>query len=198
MASENDVASSYRARGVQAVREAMSTDVRSFLVSYFFLQARLGRAEDDASRDGAVQLYGDAAFDTVLSGMAGSLGRLLGYDLLPTYSFARLYRQGHDLAPHRDRPACEHSLSVHLASSGSALWPLEFEDLTGVSGQVMLDEGEALAYRGIDVTHWRRPCPSDWHLQLFMHFVDANGIHADRALDDRPELGLPASERTRA
>jgi hypothetical protein len=36
--------------------------------------------------------------------------------MLPTYSYARIYANGDELKKHRDRPACEVSVTLHLGS----------------------------------------------------------------------------------
>ena len=50
---------------------------------------------------------------------------LLGKDLLPSYCYFRIYRQGDICKVHGDRPACEHSLSLTLDYSDGAPWALD-------------------------------------------------------------------------
>ena len=50
-----------------------------------------------------------------------------GMDLIPTYSYARVYQHGAELKRHKDRPSCEISTTLNL---GGDPWPI-FIDPTG-------------------------------------------------------------------
>jgi hypothetical protein len=52
--------------------------------------------------------------------------------------------------------------------------------------------GDALLYRGIDLFHWRDAYPGEALVQVFLHYVDRDGPHADRKFDGRPTLMRPA------
>ena len=55
---------------------------------------------------------------------------------------------------------------------------------------VRLEAGDAVLYRGAEALHWREPLDgADWYLQVFLHYVDADGPYADRHLDGRANLG---------
>lgn len=189
---------SYRELGVAFIDNFVSQELRTFLTVYFGTIMAAEMVEQDEMVPGAIQAYGDPAFDTLLAGAAQDVGELLGLELTPTYSFARLYRRGHELGRHTDRPSCEHSISVHLASAGSTPWPLELEDLSAEHRSIELEPGTAIVYRGVDLPHWRRPCPVDWYLQLFLHYVAAGGEHGAMALDGRSSLGRPSVTPRRA
>jgi alkylated DNA repair dioxygenase AlkB len=138
-----------------------------------------------------MSLYGDPLFDSILARLRPDIERACGIDLKPTYSFVRVYREGTQLVPHRDRPACEHSVTIHLASAGNGReWQIEFEDLNGDERSLVLDRGDAVVYQGCALRHWRRPCPSTWYAQGFFHYVAATGPHAAEMFDRRRYLGL--------
>ena len=40
---------------------------------------------------------------------------------------------------------------------------------------VLLERGDMVIYKGIDITHSRLPLAEEWHAQLFLHFNDING-----------------------
>ena len=44
-------------------------------------------------------------------------------------------------------------------------------------------------YRGCELNHWRPPYKGQWQVQVFFHFVDANGPYKDHAMDGRQSLG---------
>ena len=53
-------------------------------------------------------------------------------NLIPTYSFTRLYEKGSILKRHKDRPSCQISTTVHL---GGNEWPI-YIDPTGADNVI--------------------------------------------------------------
>ena len=110
-----------------------------------------------------------------------------GLELLPSYSFARRYTPGDRLIWHTDRPACEISLDVCVVAEGAS-YPLIVNQGGGDSSKTELEEvhlvpGDGLIYNGCDIGHGRKfmQHPQEVIYQLFVHYVDANGDHADYA-----------------
>jgi hypothetical protein len=58
--------------------------------------------------------YGDPAFDGLLEHLRPSVQDHSGLRLSPTYSYFRMYKRGDVLARHRDRPACEISVTLDI------------------------------------------------------------------------------------
>jgi PKHD-type hydroxylase len=51
--------------------------------------------------------------------------------------------------------------------------------------------GDAVMYRGMDKYHWREPyTEGKWQAQVFVHYVDQNGPHAEWKYDKRESLGV--------
>lgn len=187
---------SYASTGVKRIDELFSLDVVQVLVSYMALQGHNGRLTSEKRQvpDSHV-LYGDPLFDSMMMSSAAGISDVVGCRLVPTYSYVRVYMRGQSLSRHRDRPACEHSVTVHLDASEPADWCVEFDDRRGDHVSLALGPGDAAAYRGHDLHHWRGPCPVDWYMQAFLHFVDADGPFASEALDRRTSLGTAAVRR---
>jgi hypothetical protein len=129
--------------------------------------------------------------------------QVTGLPLVPTYDYFRIYREGDVCLVHRDRPACEHSLSLTLDYSDDVPWPLELgKERTDVLEQSVTDDftgeamtalamriGDAVAYQGAVHRHGRTtPNPNGWSAHLFMHWVERGGPHAGQAFDG---AGLP-------
>ena len=133
-------------------------------------------------------VYGDPIFDNLLDKLAGPIGERVGKTLLPTYTYSRIYRPGETLKRHKDRPACEISATLTLGYKAGSVWPIFFDDEKEILCE--LEVGEMAVYKGCDVTHWRAPFKGEWHVQVFLHYVDANGPHADQAKDGRQTLGV--------
>lgn len=99
--------------------------------------------------------------------------------LFPTYTFARLYKTGDDLRPHRDREACEISITLNLDCDRS--WDIWFApDERGVEDPeyriyISLEPGDAIIYKGCEIKHGRDPLEGKYCTQLFLHYVQRNG-----------------------
>ena len=138
-------------------------------------------------------VHGADAFDKLLEYCLPYFEKASGLKLYPTYSYARLYSQhGEELKNHRDRPACEISATITLGFDGN-VWSIymgDHEDKTNGT-KIEMDAGDAVMYRGMDKWHWREPYfEGKWQAQVFLHYVDANGPHAEWKYDKRESLGL--------
>jgi hypothetical protein len=134
--------------------------------------------------------YGDPAFDGLLEYLRPRIEEYSGLSLSPTFSYFRLYKHGDSLKRHRDRPACEVSVSLNIGQVPTDAWPLYVEGNAGPYG-ALLSSGDGLLYRGIDVFHWREPFQGNRLVQVFLHYVDRNGPHANQRFDGRMTLMRP-------
>jgi len=138
-------------------------------------------------------VHGAEAFDKLLDYCTPYFEKALGLKLFPTYSYARLYdTQGEELAIHRDRPACEISATLTLGFEGDvwAIYMGDNEDKSGGS-EIKMNIGDAVAYRGCDKYHWREKyTEGKWQAQVFLHYVDQDGPHAEWKYDKRESLGI--------
>jgi len=144
-------------------------------------------------------VHGAEQFDLLLEQLTPYFEKKLGLKLYPTYSYARLYnQQGEELKIHRDRPACEISATLTLGFEGD-VWSIymgDYEDKTNGS-KIDMVIGDAVMYRGCDKYHWREPYfEGQWQAQVFLHYVDANGPHAEWKYDKRESLGISKTEPT--
>lgn len=114
-----------------------------------------------------------------------------GLKLYPTYTYARLYAPGEILKNHRDRPACEISATITLGFEGD-VWSIYMGDNEDKSNSTKIDMevGDAVMYRGCEKWHWRDEFKGKWQAQVFLHYVDQNGPHAEWKYDKRESLGL--------
>jgi hypothetical protein len=132
-----------------------------------------------------------------LWGLTPLMSKLVGRELLPTYDFFRVYREGDVCRVHCDRYSCEHSLSLTLDYSDGLPWDLEvgkqrMEPSARVAdewgdeayGSVSMEVGDAVLYQGVHHRHARtKPNPNGWSAHLFLHWVDRDGPYADHAFD---------------
>jgi hypothetical protein len=135
--------------------------------------------------------YGDPLMERLLETLRPSVEAATGLKLLPSYSYFRVYKSRDPLRPHKDRPACEISVSVLLGARGGVPWPLELETPHGQM-RVLQRPGDGLIYRGSELTHWRDPFEGEHHAQLFLHYVNETGPHAGLRFDRRAGLSSDA------
>jgi hypothetical protein len=159
----------------------------------------------------AVELYG-FHYPPLLGflwGLTPTVSTLLGLDLLPSYSYFRIYREGDVCRVHCDRYACEVSLSLTLDYSDGVPWPLEMAK-TAVPPSALVEEdfgtlpfaavemepGDGVLYQGVERRHGRiTPNPNGWSAHLFCHWVRRDGPHAAYAFDGRAEAAQPVNFR---
>ena len=148
--------------------------------------------------------YGDFAMDTLMMKVLPKMQKETGLTLVPTYSYARIYKNGDILKRHKDRPSCEISTTLNL---GGDAWPI-FIDPTGSDNvideykgihkpgapkgvKVDLKPGDMLIYSGCELEHWREPFQGELCGQVFLHYNHADGQFAKSNLyDKRPMLGI--------
>jgi len=144
-------------------------------------------------------IHGTVTFDSLLEQLLPHFENASGLKLFPTYSYARLYNsQDEELKLHRDRPACEISATLTLDFEGD-VWPIYMganEDKSNAT-EVKMEIGDAVMYRGCDIYHWREAYKEGkWQAQVFLHYVDQNGPHAEWKYDKRESLGISKTEQT--
>mgnify|MGYP003676245120 FL=1 len=214
---------SFKTKKYQVIRQALSKELANFIFNYMMLQRdavdfmtknnKVNLANPfigtraDKQVPGTYSKYADWVMETLLQYMRPIMKAKTGMDLVPTYSYTRLYEKGNILYRHKDRPSCEISTTLHL---GGDEWPI-FLDPTGadniLSGRetttivkpgapkgvrIDLKVGDMLIYSGCDLEHWREPFEGTVCSQVFLHYNDANGPFANtNLLDKRPLLGIP-------
>ena len=211
----------FKKKKYQVIRGALSEELSNFIFNYMMLQkdavdwmlknqkvnpySPLIGTRTDQQVPGAYSKYGDWVMETLLQYMRPIMKAKTGMDLVPTYSYTRLYEKGNKLRRHKDRPSCEISTTLHL---GGDPWPI-FLDPSGADFvidedkeihkpgaptgvRVDLKVGDMLIYSGCDLEHWREPFQGTVCSQVFLHYNHANGPFAQTNLfDKRPMLGIP-------
>ena len=212
----------FKKKKYQVIKGALSKELANFIFNYMMLQRDavdfliknnkvspvnpfIGKK--DPQVPGCYSKYADWVMETLLMFMIPIMKAKTGMDLVPTYSYTRLYEKGNILHRHKDRKSCEISTTLHL---GGDEWPI-YLDPTGadniLSGEetttvvkpgapkgvrIDLKVGDMLIYSGCDLEHWRDPFEGNICSQVFLHYNQANGPFAQVNLfDKRPMLGIP-------
>jgi len=205
----------------QVIKNAVSYELANFIFNYFLLKrdavdfmyknnitydnGSLGTWTDKQIPN-TYSHYADMVMETLLMKVLPKMQQETGLQLIPTYSYARIYKRGDILKRHKDRPSCEISTTLNL---GGNPWPI-FIDGTGANNvideyknivkpgapegtKVLLDVGDMLVYSGCELEHWREPFDGDICGQVFLHYNHVNGPFAEKnKFDGRPMLGLPS------
>jgi len=190
----------FRQNKYVVIREAISKDLCDFGVNYLQMMRDRGNMEiyDKEvwnSQHNIIKphlsnaIYGSTFGDTLLEKLLPNIEFYTELNLIPTYSYLRIYKRGAHLSKHTDRPACEISASLCLGHDGES-WPFYLHDINGNDISVELEKGDMLLYKGMDVVHWRHInnyCDNLY--QAFVHYVDADGKHTREKFDGRESLG---------
>ncbi len=165
-----------------------------------------GKTTKDTQCPLSEAIHGAVIFDSLLEQLLPNFELASGKKLYPTYAYARLYAPGEELKIHTDRPACEISATLTLGFEGDP-WPIYMADYAEPNqgreiitqhdetkwlineSEIRMDVGDAIIYKGQEKPHWRNPYKEGkWQAQVFLHYVDANGPHAEWKYDKRPKL----------
>ena len=211
----------------QVIKQAISYDLANFCFNYLLLKRDAANfmysnniiadtgmwgTWKDAQVPGVYSHYADPVMETLLMKVLPVMKEQTGLDLIPTYSYTRVYTKGSILWRHKDRPSCEISTTLNL---GGDMWPI-YIDPTGQNNilksqytnkgeecivkkgahpgnRVDLEPGDMLVYSGCDLEHWRNEFTGDICAQVFLHYNHRNGPFAEKnKFDNRPLLGIPS------
>ena len=203
----------------QVIKNALSYELANFVFNYFLLKRDAVELmyKNNISYDNGMfgtwtdkqipntySHYADHVMETLLMKVLPVMQQETGLQLVPTYSYARIYKKGDELKRHKDRPSCEISTTLNL---GGDPWPI-FIDGTGADTvideyknihkpnapkgtKVLLEVGDMLVYSGCELEHWREPFEGQLCGQVFLHYNHADGQFAKSNLyDKRPMLGI--------
>jgi len=190
---------SFKTKKYQVIRQALSKELSNFIFNYMLLQRDavgfmlknnkvnpfnpLIGNRVDKQVPGPYSKYADWVMETLLQYMRPIMKAKTGMDLVPTYSYTRLYEKGNKLKRHKDRKSCEISTTLHL---GGDEWPI-FIDPSGADfvidelkeihkpgapkgTRIDLKVGDMLIYSGCELEHWREPFEGNVCSQVFLHF----------------------------
>jgi hypothetical protein len=212
---------SFNQNKYQVIKNAVPYELANFCFNYFLLkrdavkfmydnnivaESPLLGTWKDQQVPNVYSHYADFVMETLLMKVMPIMKKETNLDLIPTYSYARVYEKGSILKRHKDRPSCEISTTLNL---GGDPWPI-YIDGTGADNvineykeihkpnapegtKVLLEVGDMLVYSGCELEHWREPFEGNICGQVFLHYNHVNGLFADKnKFDGRPMLGLPA------
>jgi hypothetical protein len=175
------------------VKDAINKNVCSLLTLYaLFDENQNFKSEGDGTQvPNAHSKYADPLMESLLVHSWQIIEQNTGLQLSPTYSYYRVYRNGDDLKPHKDRPSCEISATVFLGFQYSKeySWPIIMD-----GHSIKMEPGDLVIYRGTELEHSREIFDigdqESFHVQTFIHYVDKNGPYSEWEFDKRIGIGV--------
>jgi hypothetical protein len=194
--------SSFKKNKYMVLKKVINPELAKFVTDYFLLKRKVAQTFyrekwispfstewgvwNDQQAPDTYSHYADIAMETLLQWVLPTMEKHTKLKLVPTYSYARIYKNGDVLKKHKDRYSCEISTTVNL---GGDPWPIYLNN--GKKNiKVNLNPGDMLIYRGIELEHWREKFKGEYCAQVFLHYNVKN--KKANLFDDRLHLGLPA------
>jgi len=203
------------------IEKTIDLKIANFIYNYFLMKRQVAKTMfnekyispfttefgiwNDSQVPNTYSHYADIAMETLLLLVQPVMEKKTGIKLIPTYSYARIYKKGDILNRHKDRFSCEISTTLNL---GGDPWPIYIEPDSKmgkfVEGKgyisdntkgikVNLKPGDMLVYRGNLLEHWREPFEGENCGQVFLHYNNRKTPGAkDNMFDKRIHLGLPS------
>jgi hypothetical protein len=192
-----ETARTFRKNRYILVKGILPLAILEYLKVYYRILMDNGRFWKDRLCPSSLSLGGDAALDAVLKWLQPEVSRLVGFDVVPTFSYTRRYAKGERLVRHKDRAACEVSVTVSIRvpkGAGPSVVHLKPPKLKKT--KVEMFEGDGCVYAGTEVEHWRKPFRVGGYIQLFMHFIAKSSRNYPKLMfDGRKSLGAPCAKR---
>jgi hypothetical protein len=108
--------------------------------------------------------------------LTGTISRIAGEPVKPSFCVFASYRPGAELPPHTDREQCEYSLSILIDQapepSDRSSWPLYLQPPGAAATPMAAGLGDGVLYYGREVTHFReRLATADFCSFWFFFYV---------------------------
>jgi hypothetical protein len=187
---------SFNKKGYQLIKKVIPQDMAKLASNYLLVKEQVLNTllknkvispyqqehgiNNDTQVMGAFSIYGDVLMDCFLLKLHKQIEKITGEKLFPTYSYARVYKNGNELKIHKDRDECKFSTTLNL---GGDSWPIYMG-----STPITLNSGDMIVYKGCDIKHYRKPFTGSYCTQVFLHYVDEE--FKKNVLDGRPHIGL--------
>jgi hypothetical protein len=209
----------FNKNGFIVIKQAINKELANFIYNYFLLKREVAKAMfdkgyinpfsdyfgtwSDEQVPNTYSHYSDIVMETLLEKVKPIMEKQTKLKLIPTYSYARIYKKGDILNRHKDRFSCEISTTLNL---GGDPWPIfisknekegkYIEDKYIPSKEkgieINLNQGDMLVYKGNLLEHWREIFKGKDCGQVFLHYNNSRTEGSELNIyDGRPHLGLP-------
>src|SRR5210317_550548 len=130
----------FKKNNYMVIRKAIDPKIAEFVMNYFMMKRQVARTMfderfispfttewgvwNDQQAPDTYSHYADVAMETLLLKVQPRMEKETGLKLIPTYAYARIYKNGDILHRHKDRFSCEISTTMNL---GGDKWPIYIE-----------------------------------------------------------------------
>ena len=173
------------------VKGILPRPILEYLKVYYAVLLTNNAFSRDEQCPSSLSLGADPGLDAILEWVRPEVGRLVGLELAPTYSYTRRYAKAELLPKHTDRNACEVSVTTSIEiPKGAGPSVVHLKPPHARETKVEMREGDGCIYAGAEVEHWRERFRLDGYVQLFLHFISKRGPnYPELAFDGRKCLG---------
>ena len=137
--------------------------------------------ESDVMCENTASYYNYLPFVQLMTESTKTICDYLGEKVMPTFSYARMYKNGSVLEKHKDRPECEIAVSCHL--SGDKPWPFYIINPDGGTDWIHMKQGDAVIYLGSKVPHWRDAYDGESYVQAMLFYIKTYGKYSEHYFD---------------
>jgi hypothetical protein len=177
------------------VKQALSAEICALLTEYALFKAELNPIKRKDALNNVHREYNDPLMETLLKKLTPIIENATHKALWPTLSFYYVYKNGTQLAPHKDRSSCQFVAGLYIGAdlafqSQPDGWPLIIEE-SGHPTPISLQPGDLVIFKGHETTHWRNTFTGDWFVSAIFGYVDKAGPFHFQKYDQRKQLGKP-------
>lgn len=166
----DDAAAKYQRLGWAFAPKLIGDDLSAVLTTCLNIADNEGLLSTDWASPNCRGSVAIDAFDASMIELNDRISLICGRPLVPSYSFARICETNAELVAHTDRDACQVSVSIVIRKS-RARWPFQLTDASGRSHTIDADVGDAIIFRGTELTHWRPPLAEGPVYLALLHYV---------------------------
>jgi hypothetical protein len=168
----------YENGGYAEVPEMVSNDILIILKAMNRMIIKNGylRQEDPKFIEDARGKHGLQISELLLLYFKHHYSLILGKNLIPTYSYTRIYKMDSGLPKHTDRPSCQYSITLNIGASSPEPWPFFCQAKTpgAIESKIYNKLYSPIIYMGEEVTHWRDKLEKEHSTHVFLHYVDGD------------------------
>ncbi len=177
------------------INNVLSQEICQLLANYANFKASIKPNVKKDKLHNVHREYGDCIMDMLLQQFTPLIEQETGMALWPTLSFYYTYKNGHQLAKHKDRSSCQIVAGLCIGADkkfheNHGSWSLIL-NIDGKDEAINLDFGDLVIFKGSEIEHWRESFTGVWFVSAIFAYVDKNGPFAFQKFDQRKLLGLP-------
>lgn len=139
------------------------------------------------NKNNCFSYYSALITEALLLFLKPTIERCMNVELSPTYSLLQIYYNKSIQSKIKNSDACEYSASLCI-SIDETPWELWIKDENDNDIPIVLYPGDMIIYKGVE--HWRNTYDKNHQIQVYLHYVNANGIYNNYIYDNRPILGI--------